>query len=107
MKLPATSQTAMTILLILLVGGTAFADSPATMRLDYYHTGNHEMEVFSLDQVVLEPLPLDRQHASAHRQDITWQVPVRDRRLRTAATLPGPEASAVSTENGKRSAKPE
>jgi hypothetical protein len=56
MKLPTTSQTAITTLLILLLSGTAFADSPATMRLDYYHTGNHEMEVFSLDQVVLEPL---------------------------------------------------
>jgi hypothetical protein len=33
------------------------AESPATMRVDFYHSGNHEMEMFSLDRVVLEPLP--------------------------------------------------
>jgi hypothetical protein len=35
----------------------AFADAPATMRVDFYHSGNHEMEMFSLEQVVIEPLP--------------------------------------------------
>lgn len=29
----------------------------ATMRLDYYHTGNTNQETFSLDRVVIEPLP--------------------------------------------------
>src|SRR5687767_6067975 len=28
-----------------------------TMRLDFYHTGNASEEVFSVDRVVLEPLP--------------------------------------------------
>ena len=28
-----------------------------TMRVDYYHTGNAKEERFSLDRVVLEPLP--------------------------------------------------
>jgi hypothetical protein len=28
-----------------------------TMRLDYYHTGNASMEMFSVDRVVVEPLP--------------------------------------------------
>jgi hypothetical protein len=27
------------------------------MRVDFYHTGNHETEMFSLEQVVIEPLP--------------------------------------------------
>jgi len=31
--------------------------APQTLRVDYYHTGNSEMEIFSLEQVVLEPLP--------------------------------------------------
>ena len=31
--------------------------APQTLRIDYYHTGNSETEIFSLDQVVLEPLP--------------------------------------------------
>ena len=33
------------------------ADAPPTLRLDYFHSGNSETEMFSLDQVVLEPLP--------------------------------------------------
>jgi hypothetical protein len=36
---------------------TVFAENPRTMRVDYYHTGNSETEIFSLDRVVLEPLP--------------------------------------------------
>jgi hypothetical protein len=34
----------------------AFA-ATATMRLDYYHTGNAGQEMFSVDRVVIEPLP--------------------------------------------------
>lgn len=36
---------------------TATAAPPKTMRVDYYHTGNAKTELFSLDRVVLEPLP--------------------------------------------------
>jgi hypothetical protein len=39
-----------------LIGPLCFAEQPRTMRVDYYHTGNRNLEVFSLDQVVLEPL---------------------------------------------------
>ena len=46
------------LLLVSLFGGTqALAQAPATMRVDFYHSGNHEAEMFSLDQVVIEPLP--------------------------------------------------
>lgn len=31
--------------------------APQTMRLDYYHTGNATQEMFSVDRVVIEPLP--------------------------------------------------
>jgi IgA peptidase M64/peptidase M64-like protein len=31
--------------------------APATMRVDYYHTGNTKQELFSVDRVVTEPLP--------------------------------------------------
>ena len=40
----------------LLGAQIVFAASPKTMRVDFYHTGNSEIEVFSLDRVVLEPL---------------------------------------------------
>lgn len=33
------------------------AAAPRTMRLDYYHTGDAKQETFSLDRVVIEPLP--------------------------------------------------
>jgi len=50
-KLPALG------LVILLAAGMAFGAAPATMRLDYFHTGNATAEIFSLDRVVIEPLP--------------------------------------------------
>ena len=45
--------------LVLLLGfsSQAVAEAPATMRVDYFHSGNHDTEMFSLDQVVIEPLP--------------------------------------------------
>jgi hypothetical protein len=35
----------------------ALAAAPATFRLDYFHTGDAKEERFSLDRVVVEPLP--------------------------------------------------
>ena len=42
---------------LLLVCAFAALAAPQTMRLDYYHTGNSRQEVFSIDRVVIEPLP--------------------------------------------------
>jgi hypothetical protein len=36
---------------------SAGAENPKTLRVDYYHSGNSEAEIFSLDRMVLEPLP--------------------------------------------------
>ena len=52
----------MKIRLLLLIFFLAFfaplgLAAPATMRLDYYHTGNTRQEIFSVDRVVIEPLP--------------------------------------------------
>jgi hypothetical protein len=45
-------------LFILLFAFSSEASAvPATMRLDYYHTGNATQEMFSVDRVVIEPLP--------------------------------------------------
>jgi hypothetical protein len=41
----------------LLLSAAAIAEAPATMRVDFFHTGNSETEIFSLEQVVIEPLP--------------------------------------------------
>ena len=48
-----------TIILALLATANSgvSAEAPATMRLDYFHSGNDMTEMFSLDQVVIEPLP--------------------------------------------------
>lgn len=44
-------------LLALLLATSASAAAPRTLRVDYFHTGNATEERFSLDKVVLEPLP--------------------------------------------------
>jgi hypothetical protein len=48
-------------ILVLMVMAQAAATvsvaAPATVRVDYYHTGNETEERFSLDRVVVEPLP--------------------------------------------------
>jgi len=44
----------------------AMAGAPATMRVDYVHSGNSETEMFSLDQVVIEPLPWTGNMAQPH-----------------------------------------
>ncbi|RLA28854.1 MAG: peptidase M64, partial [Gammaproteobacteria bacterium] len=43
-------------LLISLLSLSLYAANPQTMRVDFYHSGNNEAEIFSLDRVVLEPL---------------------------------------------------
>ena len=40
----------------LLTMQVAIAANPKTMRVDFYHTGNSETEIFSFDRAVLEPL---------------------------------------------------
>ncbi len=44
------------LLLLPLFTLSALAATPRTMRVDYYHTGNASHELFSLDEVVVEPL---------------------------------------------------
>ena len=34
----------------------ANAENPRTLRVDYFHSGNVDEEMFSLDRIVLEPL---------------------------------------------------
>jgi hypothetical protein len=41
--------------IVILLSSTLQATE--TMRVDYYHSGNAEREIFSLDRVVIEPLP--------------------------------------------------
>ena len=45
-----------TVIALILLAGSAFG-ATQTMRLDYYHTGDATQEVFSVDRVVIEPLP--------------------------------------------------
>jgi hypothetical protein len=44
-------------ILALLPSVMMASEPPATMRVDFFHSGNHMAELFSLDQVVIEPLP--------------------------------------------------
>jgi len=45
------------VLLAIASSLCVLAVTPGTMRLDYFHTGNIAQETFSVDKVVLEPLP--------------------------------------------------
>lgn len=45
------------LLLFVLLTTTSLFSAQRTMRLDYYHTGNDHQEMFSMGEVVLEPLP--------------------------------------------------
>ena len=42
---------------VLMLCSLSTLAAPATMRIDYYHTGTAKEEVFSLDRIVIEPLP--------------------------------------------------
>jgi hypothetical protein len=50
-----TTKLLVVLVALLTVGPSAFAAE--TMRVDYFHTGDATQEVFSLDRVVIEPLP--------------------------------------------------
>src|SRR5437660_1134908 len=43
--------------LVLCVSFAIPAHATATMRLDFFHTGGKSGEVFSVDRIVIEPLP--------------------------------------------------
>src|SRR5437763_15971855 len=45
------------ILLAISFPALCFAAPAATMRLDYHHTGGKGKEIFSVDRIVIEPLP--------------------------------------------------
>jgi IgA peptidase M64/peptidase M64-like protein len=44
------------VLVFLTLASCTFAQT-GTMRLDYFHTGNSTQEMFSVDRIVVEPLP--------------------------------------------------
>ena len=64
---------------LLLIGWPAGAetaseargDAPRTLRVDYHHTGGMGLEVFSLDRVVVEPLPWPG-HPDGRLDDTGW-----------------------------------
>ena len=45
------------VVLFLLFASGLYAAQPNTMRVDYFHTGTSSTEYFSMDRVVIEPLP--------------------------------------------------
>ena len=59
---------ASTAILLVLVSASA---TTQTMRLDYYHTGDASSEVFSVDRIVIEPLPWPGDLKQAIGKDVT------------------------------------
>jgi hypothetical protein len=52
-----TFLASLALLVLPLLFASRAPQETRTMRLDFYHTGNSSEEVFSLDRVVVEPLP--------------------------------------------------
>jgi hypothetical protein len=55
--MPIMKITVRALLAVLLFSLPVYAAAPATMRLDYYHTGDAQHETFAIDRIVIEPLP--------------------------------------------------
>jgi hypothetical protein len=67
-KMPAMAMMIKLLFLLPLalpLLATYAAAAPRTMRLDYYHTGNATQESFSVDRLVIEPLPWPGNSAKA------------------------------------------
>ena len=79
-------------------------DGPRTMRVDYFHTGNAAAERFSLDRVVLEPLPWP---GNPRRRSTTRTSASTSSRSSTAPRTASstPAGSRRSTASGKRRAR--
>ena len=79
------SKQWLNVILLLFCAPIAFAatSNPPTMRVDYYHTGNATTQTFSLDRVVIEPLPWPGAMTEKARIDTTnlgkYQFEVHDR----------------------------
>src|SRR2546423_15681544 len=69
----------------------ASAETPRTMRVDYFHTGSAAQELFSLDRVVVEPLawPGDSQKAVDETNPGKYLFEVRDRNTNPWLYSPG------------------
>ena len=57
LTIPRMKTNLLLLIFALLVSGSTASATPATMRLDYYHTGDADHDLFSMDRVVIEPLP--------------------------------------------------
>jgi hypothetical protein len=52
-----TIRTTAVLAFFLFTANTVLAETPQTMRLDFFHSGNHATEMFSLDEIVIEATP--------------------------------------------------
>ena len=86
--------------------GVARRGPRPTMRVDYYHTGNDKEERFSLDRVVIEPLPWAGQPGAPARQHQPRQVLLRGASTRPAAAPLYSRGFAPSTASGRRRPRP-
>ena len=55
--MPFTPLRTLFASLLALAAGAAFAQAPATIRVDYHHSGNALSEQYALERIVVEPLP--------------------------------------------------
>jgi hypothetical protein len=85
---------------LLLLVATFAVGEVRTMRLDYYHTGNAENEVFGMDRVVIEPAPWPGNPSQSIDETNmgNYLFEVRDQK---SNRLLYSAVSALSTQNGR------
>jgi len=78
-----TFSRVLALILFCAASGLAESPNPPAMRVDFYHSGNSTSQLFSLDRVVIEPLPWPGAMTEKARLDTTnlgrYFFEVRDR----------------------------
>lgn len=68
---PLLSAVLTALIALPVLADDSVAPAPGTLRVDYQHTGGMGLEIFSLDRVVVEPLPWPG-HPDGHLDDTAW-----------------------------------
>ena len=89
---------------LLLLSSLAYSAAPATMRLDYYHTGNATAEMFGFDRVVIEPL-LGRATSPKPSTTAIWGITSSKCTIRRVAVCCTRAVSAQYSASGRKPRK--
>jgi hypothetical protein len=94
------------IVLVLYLSSAIPADAAATMRLDFFHTGGMGVELFSVDRIVIEPLPWpgnpNQKGDSSNRGTYFFEVRDASKRVLYSRGFSSIYGEWITTEEAKR-----